>query len=272
MLTIIVTTYNRPEALACVLFALAAQKTQHTFEVIIADDGSTQTTRELIQRLRSQLPYPVKHFWQADQGFRAARARNQAIALAEGDYLIFLDGDCIPRTDFIAHHQRLAEVGWFVVGQRILLSEAFTARMLKPFAQQSELADNTQLDNVGAWSVNQWLWPYLRRDINRLLPLLPLPYPFRKWRPQKWQGAQSCNLGVWRQDILNINGFNEAFQGWGHEDAELVVRLLQQRVRRKEGRFAVPVLHLWHPLESRREETLNRYRLEQQLKGLLSDG
>jgi len=261
--SIIVTTYNRPDALALVLWALAAQTLQD-FEVIIADDGSTPVTRQWIQALRPQLSYPLKHFWQEDMGFRAARARNQALALTEGRYLIFLDGDCVPRTDFIAHHHRLAEVGWFVVGQRILLSEQFTAQILESQAGRLQQPP----DNIGAWSVHQWLKPYLRRDINRLLPLLPLPYPLRKQRPQKWQGAQTCNLGAWRQDIMNINGFNEAFQGWGHEDAELVVRLVRHSIYRKEGRFALPVFHLWHPLESRDNERLNRYRLEQRL----SDG
>ncbi|MDY6993816.1 MAG: glycosyltransferase family 2 protein [Pseudomonadota bacterium] len=260
--SIIVTTYNRPDALARVLWALAAQ-TQQDFEVIIADDGSTPMTRALIQALRPQLPYPLKHFWQEDKGFRAARARNQALALTAGSYLIFLDGDCVPRTDFVAQHHHLAEIGWFVVGQRILLSERFTAQILKPLTPTGRLQQ--QRDNIGAWSVHHWLKPYLRQDINRLLPLLPLPYPFRKRRPQQWQGAQTCNLGVWHQDIVNINGFNEAFQGWGHEDAELVVRLVRQNIRRKEGRFALPVFHLWHPLESRDNERLNRYRLEQHL-------
>ncbi len=290
-ISVIVTTYNRPEALALVLLALAAQENIALpgnsrqlrfakrkeapvlpFEVIIADDGSTCATAELVIQLQSQLPYPLQHLWQPDKGFRAAKARNRAIAAASGNYFIFLDGDCIPQTDFIVRHSRLAETGWFVAGNRVLLSEKFTAQVIKksPLAFQTggmpvvrpfskgELGDISRLGGI---------WAYLRRDINRFLPLLRLPdSPLRKRHRQKWQGAKTCNLGAWREDILKINGFDERFQGWGHEDAELVVRLLRSGVGRKEGRFAVPVLHLWHPEEDRSQEQENRQRLEQILK------
>ena len=244
-ISLIVTTYNRPDALKLVLQALSAQ-TMLPFEVIIADDGSTPATAKLIHQL--QLPYPLQHIWQEDKGFRAARARNRAVAAADGDYLIFLDGDCIPQTDFIEKHAMLAENGYFVAGNRILLSEKFTVQ-----------------GEIWKWSTIKWIMPYLHRDINRLLPLLRLPDSVLRKRQQKWQGAKTCNLALWREDILKINGFNECFQGWGHEDAELVVRLLRNNVQRKEGRFAVPVLHLWHPEQDRSQEKENRQKLEEML-------
>jgi len=248
-ISVIVTTYNRPDALALVLKALAAQ-TKPPFEVIIADDGSTNSTAELIKELCPQLPYSLQHIWQEDKGFRAAMARNRAVIAATGDYLIFLDGDSIPRTDFIAKHAQLAEKGCFVAGNRILLSKKFTAQLKSP---------------IWTWTTRQWLIPYLRRDINRFLPLIRLPER-KKNKKQKWQGAKTCNLAIWRDDFIKINGFDESFQGWGHEDAELVVRLLRNGVQRKEGRFAVPVLHLWHPEEDRSNEKDNRQRLEQILR------
>jgi glycosyltransferase involved in cell wall biosynthesis len=287
-ISVIVSTYNRPDALGLVLLALAAQdnlalpgnsrqfrfaKRQAepvlAFEVIIADDGSTCATAELINQLQPQLPYPLQHLWQPDKGFRAAKARNRAIAAASGDYLIFLDGDCIPQTDFIIRHRRLAETGWFVAGNRVLLSKTFTAQVIEksPLAFQTggtlvvRPFNKRQLGNMSGLG---GIWAYLRRDINRFLPLLRLPdSPLRKRHRQKWQGAKTCNLGAWHDDILKINGFDERFQGWGHEDAELVVRLLRSGVGRKEGRFAVPVLHLWHPDEDRSQEPENRQRLEQ---------
>jgi len=264
-ISVIVTTYNRPTALALVLQALAAQVSVGSgcqtdeFEAIVADDGSTPATAELITQLQPYLPYPVQHIWQEDHGFRAARARNRAVAAARGHYLIFLDGDCIPQTDFVARHYKLAEKGWFVAGNRILLSQKFTAQVL--------LEQSLRQGGIWTWHTIQWLLPYLRRDINRLLPLFRLPdSALRKRHQQKWQGAKTCNLALWREDILRINGFDEEFQGWGHEDAELVVRLLHNGVCRKEGRFAVPVFHLWHPEQDRSQEERNRQRLEQRLQ------
>jgi glycosyltransferase involved in cell wall biosynthesis len=270
-ISVIVTTYNRPDALALVLQALAAQEnfSHFSFEVIIADDGSTPTTAELIKKFQPHLPYSLLHTWQEDKGFRAAMARNRAVAASTGHYLIFLDGDCIPQTDFIARHSQLAEKGWFVAGNRILLSEKFTKQVIKFSQNQAILpfSKHQQQGEIWTWHIMQWLLPYLRRDINRLFPLLRLPiHFFRKHAQQKWQGAKTCNLAIWRKDILTVNGFDERFQGWGHEDAELVVRLLRSKIRRKEGRFAVPVLHLWHYEQARNQEKENRQRLEQMLK------
>jgi len=276
-ISVIVTTYNRPEALALVLLALAAQENGENrfnkhFEVIIADDGSTSDTAKLINQLQSQLPYPLQHIWQPDNGFRAAMARNRAIAAANGNYLIFLDGDSIPQTDFIVKHSKLAEKGWFVAGNRILLSKRFTNELTEKFAdafqsgQNITLPSQQKLTEIWTWGTIQWLLRYLRRDINRLLPLLRLPdNPLRKRARRQWQGAKTCNLAAWRENLLKINGFDERFQGWGHEDADLVVRLLHSGIGRKEGRFAVPVLHLWHPEADRRQEPQNRQRLEQML-------
>ena len=266
-ISVIVTTYNRPEALALVLQALAAQEcpcfppeakprlfTKHQqpslFEVIIADDGSSCTTTRLIRDIQPYLPYPLRHVWQENQGFRAAKIRNRAITVAQGNYLIFLDGDCIPLTDFITKQTQLAELNCFVTGNRILLSQNLTEQVIR---QQSP---------VWCWHSLQWLLPYFRHDINRLSPLIRLPNSFlRKYCAQTWQGAKTCNLAVWRADIAKINGFNEEFQGWGYEDADLVVRLLNQGVRRKEGRFAIPVFHLWHPPTDRSQEQQNHQRL-----------
>ncbi len=252
--SIILSTYNRPDALALILQALAMQTYSH-FEVIIADDGSGVDTKELIYDLLPQLSYDLHHIWQEDKGFRLAMARNKAIAKSTGDYLIFLDGDCVPRPNFVERHCELAERNCFVAGNRILLNERFTTWVL---------FNQIKIHN---WSNLVWILPYLHGDINRFLPLLALPNgTFRKLDKLKWQGAKTCNLGAWKQDVLDINGFNENFQGWGHEDAEFVVRLMYNNVKRKEGRFAIPVFHLWHPEADRSLEYVNRQRLEQCLQ------
>lgn len=250
LISLIITTYNRPDALKRVLLALN-QQTYQQFEVIIADDGSSAETAQLIESLKIQVTYAIQHSWQSDEGFRAAMARNRAAARANGDYLIFLDGDCVPFPDFVARHVQLAEQHYFVAGNRILLNPEFTQTVLN------------QALNIETWHFSQWLRTYWQGKINRILPLLRLPFHWgRKQHPHRWQGAKTCNLAVWRKDFLQINGFDETYQGWGHEDADLVVRLQRAHILRKEGRFAVPVLHLWHPEQNRNQEADNQRRLQ----------
>jgi len=252
--SVIITTYNRPDALAAVLEGFRNQS-KTDYEVVIADDGSTQDTTDLIGHLARQMPFPVRHVWQEDKGFRAAAARNRAIAASGGDYVIFVDGDCIPFSDFITTHLRLAESGWFVAGNRILMNPSFTRRVL------------AEKLPVHSWGVLTWVYARIRGWINRLLPLVRLPDgTFRKHKPYRWEGAKTCNLGVWRQDLFRIDGFDERYEGWGQEDADLVVRLIRAKVKRKEARFAVPVLHLWHPDIERTGLSDNISRLEDVLK------
>ena len=126
-ISVVVTTYNRPQALCLVLRALLSQD-QPPFEIVVADDGSGDTTRQAIRQMASGADIPIRHLWQTDVGFRAASARNMAVAAAQGELIVFLDGDCIPRPDFIAQHARLAQVGWFVAGSRLLLAPALTQK------------------------------------------------------------------------------------------------------------------------------------------------
>lgn len=233
--TVIVTTYNRPDALGAVLEGFRVQENRD-FEMVIADDGSTEDTAKLIAELMTHMPFPVHHVRQEDRGFRAAAVRNRAVAAARGDYLVFVDGDCIPFPDFVGGHLALAEPGWFVAGNRILLSPLFTDRVLR------------EKIPINLWGLLKWSLARVRGWINRLIPIIRLPDGgYRKLKATQWQGAKTCNLGVWRRDLIRVNGFDERYQGWGHEDADLVVRLIRAGVQRKDARFAVPVLHLWHP-------------------------
>jgi len=253
LISVVVTTYNRPDALGAVLRGLAAQ-TDRGFEVLVADDGSSDDTRALVERLARQVPVPVAHVWQEDRGFRAGAARNRAAARARGEYLIFLDGDCVPRPPFVARHRALAEAGWMVAGNRILLSEPFTREVL---------AAGTP---IHGWTLAQWRQARARGAINRLLPLRTLPLgPLRKLGRRRWQRVRTCNLGVWAGDFRAVNGFDEDFEGWGHEDADLAVRLINRGVGRKEGAFATGVLHLWHRENDRAREGENWRRLQQRL-------
>lgn len=251
--SVIVSTYNRPDALSVVLDGLNAQ-THGDFEVIIADDGSGKETRDMLQKIRERLCYPLTYIWQKDKGFRAAKARNKAVAVSRGEYLIFLDGDCIPFPNFIEEHLRLAEPKWFVRGNRVMLSESFTRWVL-----------HNQIE-VTQFGYSQLVKHRIRGNIKRMLPLLHLPLgPLRKMVPKKWQGAKTCNLGVLKDNFMNLNGFDERYIGWGHEDADLVIRLIRSGIYRKEGNFTIPVLHLWHKLNERSQLERNEERLQSTL-------
>jgi len=155
LISVIVTTYNREDALEAVLSALSRQS-DRGFEVVVADDGSRATTAAVVERWRPRLGVPLDHVWQMNCGFRAAEIRNRAILVCHGDYCIFLDGDCIAPADFVATHRRLAERGWFVTGNRVLLSSTLTAAVLS-----DDLRPET-------WSAPGWIRQRLRGGVNRL--------------------------------------------------------------------------------------------------------
>lgn len=249
--SVIITTYNRPDALECVLNAFAAQDCSD-FEVIVADDGSTAATKALLDKLRPSLNYTVHHVWQEDEGFQAAKIRNKAAAIASFQYLIFVDGDCLPFPSFIRRHLSLAEKGTFVAGNRLLLSQPFT----------KEVIANKQ--PIYRWSFIHWFLPRIQGKCNRLLPLVNLPFQrWRKGKKQRWKGVKTCNLAIWKEDFVAVNGMDESFTGWGYEDSDLVIRILRSGIKRKSGKFSVPVIHLWHPENDRSREEENIKKLKE---------
>ncbi len=249
LISVIVTTYNREDALDAVLRSLAGQSDED-FEVVVADDGSGPATDALIDAWKTRVGQRLVQVWHEDQGFRAAEIRNRAILAARGSYCIFLDGDCIARPDFVATHRRLAEPGWFVSGNRILLSRALTRKVL-----EERLMPET-------WDLVDWVTQRWRGGINRLSAILRLPLgPLRKLRAHAWRGARSCNLAIWRGDLDRVDGFDADYRGWGKEDSDIIVRLLHAGVRRKDGNFATGVLHLWHAEADRSMLSANEDRL-----------
>ena len=255
LISVIVTTYNREDALAAVLRSLAGQKDRN-FEVLVADDGSSPATAALVEQYKAGIGVPLTHVWHEDRGFRAGEIRNLALLASRGDYVIFLDGDCLARPDFVTHHRRLAERGWFVTGNRALLTQALTDSVLRKGLMPEH------------WGLAEWLRQRVRGGLNRLAPILRLPLgSLRKIRPQAWEGARSCNLAVWRADLDRVDGFDARFSGWGKEDSDLLVRLLHADVRRKDGAFAIGVLHLWHPEADRSQLPINQEKLDSVLKG-----
>jgi glycosyltransferase involved in cell wall biosynthesis len=255
LISVIATTHEREDALDAVLRGLSRQSDK-SFEVVVADDGSGPATAALIADWTSRLGSPLAHVWQPHQGFRAAEMRNRAIAVSRGSYCVFLDGDCIPRPDFIAAHRRLAEPRWFVAGNRILMSRPLTDSVLR-----ERLEPET-------WPLAAFVRQRWQGGINRLVPTLRLPLgPLRKLKARSWHGCRSCNLAVWRADLERVDGFDASYTGWGKEDSDLVVRLLHAGVARKDGRFATGVLHLWHPMADRSALPRNESKLDAIVRG-----
>lgn len=254
MISILLATYNWPQALKLCLESLATQTDQH-FEIIIADDGSTATTKEVIESFKGSHPVAIHHLWQEDQGFRKTKILNQAIAAAHGDYLVFLDGDCIVQPDFVARHRELAQKGYLVTGSRVLLNESLTQELL----------------SWPHWSFQKFtsglLSKRLSGGINKYWPL-KIKFGNGSWRDYKkfvWRRIKGCNMACWKADAEAINGFDETMTGWGHEDADFVFRLQHHRIRRKSGSWSTEVLHLFHKIHDQSNAAENASRVREKI-------
>ena len=249
-LTLIITTYNWPESLLLVIESIKCQ-TILPDEVIIADDGSTKETKDLITTFKKDYGLNIIHSWQEDIGFRAARSRNKAILKSSGDYIVLIDGDTIIHTNFVKDHISNAESGYFVQGSRALLSKKQTKKALAE-----------KIVNFPFFSSE------LKNRKNSIhSKLLSLIFSNKK---NHLRGIKSCNMAFYRKDCLNINGFNNEFEGWGREDTEFVVRMLNLGINRKTLRFNAIQCHLWHPLSSkkplRKNDLLLKLTIENNLK------
>ncbi|QWE11893.1 glycosyltransferase family 2 protein [Polynucleobacter sp. AP-Titi-500A-B4] len=253
-ISVIVATYNRVDALNLVLQSLETQGDKN-FEVIIADDGSRNETREFINRYAGTSRLDIKHIWHEDKGFRLALIRNLASHSATGDYLIFLDGDCIVQPDFIEHHRALAQKGFLVTGSRVLLNEALTKELL----------------STPRWDFKKFtsklLMYRLNGGINKYWPL-KIKFGNGVWRDYKkfvWRRIKGCNLACWKADADAINGFDETLTGWGHEDADFVFRLQRHHIKRKSGSWSTEVLHLYHKMNDQSNAAENARRVREKI-------
>lgn len=260
-LSLIISTYNRPDTLDLVLKSVALQNLAQVavndeIEVLIADDGSSAETGNLVAEFRRNFPFKLIHVWHEDNGFRLAAIRNFAVSHSSGQYLVFIDGDCLIAPDFIANQLQLAKIGYFVGGNRVLLSEKYTRKILAN--------KDISISSAGVFSS---FIAKLSGKINKFFPRLPLAVD-AAWRlrnDDNWRRPKGCNMALWRKDLLTVNGFDESFCGWGHEDADFLVRLLHAGIHIKDGRFAVPVFHLWHKMNDRSKEFENIARLQQRI-------
>ena len=249
--SVIITTYNRPDALVKVLEGLKHQ-TRTADEVVVADDGSEPETADAVRHFLKDSPYPLYHVWQEDRGFRAAEIRNRAIQQSSGSYIVCLDGDCVPEQHFINDHLLLAEKGFFYQGKRVIVNRELTPRFTHETAN----------------SLPALIKYFLLGKVSNAHHLIRLPM-LPAWRSTRLSGIRSCNMGFFREDLFAVNGFNQDFVGWGREDSELAVRLYRYGLRRKSHGFMAICYHLWHEENDRTRLSVNDALLQQWIK---SDG
>jgi len=243
-ISLIISTYERPDALLRVLRGVRIQS-QLAAEVIIADDGSGPATQHTLANWATNAPIPLRHLRQEDEGFRKTMILNQCIAAAKGSYIVLLDGDCVPHRKFIADHAALAEKGYWVQGRRC-------------YVRQSK----TKMFNVDSTPIWQWM---LQGKITGRAKGIRWPIPKIK-RDVEREGILGCNMGFWKEDALAINGFDEEYTGWGHEDADFGVRLYHLGRTRKFVHGRAIIYHLNHSWMDREKEPASRERLDETIQ------
>lgn len=249
-ISVIVSTYNNPAALEKVLWGYACQ-TDREFEIVIADDGSRDETRRMVERVCGELGLNLVYAWHEDIGFRKTKILNQAILAATGEYLIFTDGDCIPRADFVASHRELAKPGYFIAGgSHIDIPEAIHLELTLDEIRAQRLFEPRWLRTRGM-KLGKLRWRLTRsRWAARLLDALTP-------RPGVLVG---CNSAAWKSDVLAVNGFDESF-GYGSEDRDLGVRLGNHGIQSRRMKHSLVIVHQSHARPYRSEESVRTGKL-----------
>ena len=246
-LSLIISTYNWPRALELCLESVMRQSTMPS-EILIADDGSGASTREVVEHFAGLSPVPLRHIWHEDRGFRAAAIRNRAIAASQSDYVILVDGDMILQRNFIRDHLGFAKRGYYVSGSRGMISAARTQELLD---------GNHPGRALSAWS----------KGISCRGNAMRNPFAARLYRALAPEhNPRSCNMGIWRDDLIRINGFDEGFEGWGFEDTELGLRLRNSGVRQRRIKFQGIAFHLYHGKAARDNCKINEQRYLESLR------
>jgi glycosyltransferase involved in cell wall biosynthesis len=228
-----ITSHERPDALGAVLASVLRQRVKPD-EIVVADDGSGAATYKVIEDFLVKSPAPARLVSQPHEGFRVARLRNLAIAAITSGYIVFVDGDMLLHSEFIADHLRIARPGRYTQGVRVLADEGLTRALIS----------------------REGRWP---SPAARGLGLLRRAYLLHSPAISALSGrignglvaVKSCNQGFWRDDLVRVNGFNEDMIGWGPEDKELCARVEHAGVHRQSLLFGGIACHLHHPAASR---------------------
>lgn len=233
-ISIIITTHNNPEYLKRVLDGFLHQCVMPD-EIVVADDGSKPETRNVVQAFSSTSPFPVLHSWQPHAGYpRLTHTRNLATRHSSGDYLVYIDGDCVPGPSFVKDQQQLAKPGWYVQGKRNFV----TSKGLLGFTGSESAIKQMQL--------------WFRGCLEKLH--LTLRIPGLATSQKGIHGTRGCNIAAFRKDIININGWDQNYIGFWREDSDFVLRLIRSGVRRKNALFSAVVFHLEHATKDHDED------------------
>jgi glycosyltransferase involved in cell wall biosynthesis len=225
--SLIITTYNRPDALHKVLHSVMKQ-TRLPDEIIIADDGSNESTKSCISEFKKFSNLRVIHSWQSNNGFRVSRSRNKAIAKAISEYIILIDGDMILHKRFIENHIYHSQTGFFLQGSRVLLDKNLSKKTLQNKKVKLSFFSKGLSNRLNSIYLGFFSKIFIKKG-------------------NKLKGIKTCNMSFFKIDCIEVNGFNNDFEGWGREDSEFVVRLFNKGINRKNIYFNIIQYHLWHP-------------------------
>ncbi|MCF6360254.1 MAG: glycosyltransferase [Cyclobacteriaceae bacterium] len=241
--SLIISTYNWPEALQLSLQSIKQQRLLPN-EVIIADDGSTNETGDLIEMIKESFPVPLIHCRIEDKGFRLAKARNEALKIAKFDYILQIDGDIILDKFYVQDQIKFARNGSFVRGSRVLLNKDVSQKIFRKDVSRPHV--------------------FMKGVVNFFNGIrLPLLQNFISINRLSIVGIRGCNMAYWKEDAFLVNGYNEDIQGWGREDSEFVARLVNNGIHKRNLRLGGIQYHIYHKeydreLLTKNDDILNR--------------
>jgi len=245
-ITVIIATYNKIDWLEKVLYGYSVQ-TYKDFDIIIADDGSTTETKALIDKFKANYPVNITHAWHEDEGYRRQKILNEAIVMAKNEYILFTDGDCIPREDFIETHAKHAEKGYFLSGGYCKLNMDLSETISEDDIKLHNCFDVKWLKSKGELGSKNTLKLTVRGGLAKFLDVVTTT------------GAtfNNCNSSAWKSDLIAINGYDERMQ-YGGPDRELGERLVNYGIKTKQIRYKAICLHLDHARGYKTKESLDR--------------
>lgn len=245
-LSVIITTYNSEEWLQKVLIGYSIQ-TESDIEIVVADDGSTSKTADVIHTFSTKFKHPIVHVWQKDNGFQKCKILNQAILKTNSDYLLFTDGDCIPRKDFVAQHLKYKQNGYFLSGGYFKLP-----------LKTSKIITEIDIQLQNCFSIS-WL---IKKGVTKSFKLSKLINNhffalFMDWLTPTKRTFNGHNTSCFKTDLLAVNGFNEEMQ-YGGLDREVGERFFNLGLLSKQIRYSAVCLHLDHKRSYATKESIDK--------------